>query len=669
MQLRGIPFSAPFGCDPAAAYAARCDSSWANRKAAHSISCAMRSKLQPAFLIFLAFSFCLPIVLSGCGGASFVLNSGASGSLQPSPATVTFGAVPYGQTASSSVALVNQRTEAVQVSQINVTGQAFSASLTNNLPITVPAGGTYSFNVNFSPAGMGAATGQVTITSNSPDDTSLAIGLNGTGTAASSASTSTSLSVLSCANESMTGAGIDSCTAMLTGPAPSGGLVVSLTSNDPVVVVPPTVTVQPGETSAVFTVSVAAVGTAQTATLTAAAGGASDTFALQLGAVPATLSTSSSFLAFGNVNLNTVAQQTLSVTATGNSSVTISAATAVGPGFTVSGQSLPFILNPNQTANLIVQFDPSVAGPATGQIILTSSASTGPSTVIDLSGTGEPVLSGLSCAIGSISGTGSDNCTVTLDAVAPSGGLTVSLASNNSAVTVPASVSVPENANSASFTATVSSVGAAQTAMLTATANGISETFPLQLNTVPAGLSINATSIAFGNVQVNSSMTQSVELTASGPLSIAITAATVQGAGFSISGATFPLTLLDGQATVEVSLDPTAPGAATGQLVILSTSLTGGATTISLSGTGVLEEVNLNWDAPSSSADPIAGYNIYRAPDGSNSYQQLNGSTLNQTTYVDTTVQAGETYDYIVESVDAAGVTSIPSNMASATLP
>jgi fibronectin type 3 domain-containing protein len=36
---------------------------------------------------------------------------------------------------------------------------------------------------------------------------------------------------------------------------------------------------------------------------------------------------------------------------------------------------------------------------------------------------------------------------------------------------------------------------------------------------------------------------------------------------------------------------------------------------------------------------------------------------------VDTTVSNGQTYDYIVESVDASGVTSAPSNMASAAIP
>ena len=44
-------------------------------------------------------------------------------------------------------------------------------------------------------------------------------------------------------------------------------------------------------------------------------------------------------------------------------------------------------------------------------------------------------------------------------------------------------------------------------------------------------------------------------------------------------------------------------------------------------------------------------------------------SAITQTSYVDTTAQAGQTYDYIVESVDASGVTSAPSNMASANIP
>jgi hypothetical protein len=77
-------------------------------------------------------------------------------------------------------------------------------------------------------------------------------------------------------------------------------------------------------------------------------------------------------------------------------------------------------------------------------------------------------------------------------------------------------------------------------------------------------------------------------------------------------------------------------------------------------------DVVLTWDAPVSSPDPVAGYNAYRSPSGAGSYAQLNVSTVTVLTYTDQSVPSSTTttYDYIVKSVDAAGVTSTPSNTA-----
>jgi fibronectin type 3 domain-containing protein len=79
-------------------------------------------------------------------------------------------------------------------------------------------------------------------------------------------------------------------------------------------------------------------------------------------------------------------------------------------------------------------------------------------------------------------------------------------------------------------------------------------------------------------------------------------------------------------------------------------------------------EVELTWEAPASSSDPVAGYHVYRAT-GSGSYALLNSSIDAPTTYTDTTVQAGATYNYEVRSVDASGVESVPSNVYTATIP
>ncbi len=187
-----------------------------------------------------------------------------------------------------------------------------------------------------------------------------------------------------------------------------------------------------------------------------------------------------------------------------------------------------------------------------------------------------------------------------------------------------------------------------------------------------ATLSINATSISFGDVFVGSPATQSVTLSSTGTAAVTVNAATVSGTGFSVSGATFPLTLNPTQtATLSVEFNPTAAllGLVNGTLIITSNSSTNPTDTIGLSGTGEAVQVNVTWDAPSSSPDPVAGYNIYRAPSGSTSYQLVSSVSNSQLAYTDTSVQAGETYDYIVESVDASGVTSAPSNMAAVTLP
>jgi hypothetical protein len=200
----------------------------------------------------------------------------------------------------------------------------------------------------------------------------------------------------------------------------------------------------------------------------------------------------------------------------------------------------------------------------------------------------------------------------------------------------------------------------------------VTETFALQLGTGTPTLSVNATTIAFGSVGLSSPATQSLTLSSTGTASVTVSAATVTGTGFTVSGATFPLTLNPGQtATLSISFDPTAAGAVSGSLTLTSNSSTGSSTVITLTGTGEATsyEVNLAWDAPTSSSDPVAGYNVYRSPSGGTSYQQLNTSTITQTSYVDTTVSNGQTYDYIVESVDASGVTSTPSNMASANIP
>jgi fibronectin type 3 domain-containing protein len=79
--------------------------------------------------------------------------------------------------------------------------------------------------------------------------------------------------------------------------------------------------------------------------------------------------------------------------------------------------------------------------------------------------------------------------------------------------------------------------------------------------------------------------------------------------------------------------------------------------------------VKLSWNAPTPTSDPIAGYHVYRTAAGGSNYAALSSSVDTQTTYTDTTVQSGNTYDYVVKSVDKKGVESAPSNATAVTVP
>jgi hypothetical protein len=185
-------------------------------------------------------------------------------------------------------------------------------------------------------------------------------------------------------------------------------------------------------------------------------------------------------------------------------------------------------------------------------------------------------------------------------------------------------------------------------------------------------LTLQSTSVAFGNVAVNTPATQSVLLTSSGTGALSISSASVSGAGFSLTGAGLPVTLQPGQSLpLDIQFDPAAIGAATGA-VKLATNTPSGTAAIALSGTGEAQSaytVDLSWNAPTNSSDPVVGYYIYRVVIGGSFYQLLNQSPIGGNTYTDSTVQSGSSYTYYAVSVDGAGNQSAPSDLFSVKIP
>jgi fibronectin type 3 domain-containing protein len=64
----------------------------------------------------------------------------------------------------------------------------------------------------------------------------------------------------------------------------------------------------------------------------------------------------------------------------------------------------------------------------------------------------------------------------------------------------------------------------------------------------------------------------------------------------------------------------------------------------------------------------VAGYNIYRST-GSGAMTLINASIDTATSYMDSIVASGNSYNYVVKSVDSNGVESVGSNQIEVAVP
>jgi hypothetical protein len=353
--------------------------------------------------------------------------------------------------------------------------------------------------------------------------------------------------------------------------------VVNLSSNNPALTVPASITVPAGASAVGFTFNYTAVSTGTNVIV-----GATDTLngsytqtgiTLNASVVTTTpgLTAASAGLGFGNVTVGSTASGTVVLTDTGTANTVISGATVSGAGFTIPAQQLPVTLTPGASLTIQVSFAPSAAQAFSGALSVTSNA---PAVSVPLSGTGvaapanNPTLNGLSFPA-SETGAGSATGTLWVNANVPVATV-VNLSSNNPALTVPASVTVPQGQSSVAI--------------------------PFNYTAVSA----NTYVIVGATDTLNGSQNQTgITLNASGP-----------------------------------------PPAA--------------------------HQVTLSWQAgtPTGNQTATVAYNVYR--DGA----RINTSgAVTATSYVDTTVSAGQTYSYYVTALDASNHEGTLSNTTSATVP
>jgi hypothetical protein len=100
------------------------------------------------------------------------------------------------------------------------------------------------------------------------------------------------------------------------------------------------------------------------------------------------LTISPTSLSFGSITTGTSsAPQTVTITNTGNSNVTISQISLIGAGYSITSGGAPVTLSPSQSLALTVWFSPTATGSTSGSISIVSNANGSPASV-SLSGTG-----------------------------------------------------------------------------------------------------------------------------------------------------------------------------------------------------------------------------------------------------------------------------------------
>jgi hypothetical protein len=203
---------------------------------------------------------------------------------------------------------------------------------------------------------------------------------------------------------------------------------------------------------------------------------------------------------------------------------------------------------------------------------------------------------------------------------------------------------------------------------VTSTASNPSLTVPLSgTGTAQGQLTVAPTALNFGSAAVGTTVTQTSSLSAGGA-SVTVSSASLSSAEFSLTGASFPMTIPAGQSVpVTLTFAPQSSGTAN---AALSVATNGGSTaTQSLSGVGVAptqHSVSLSW---ADSGSGVVGYNVFRGNASGGPYAQINSAPTTTAAYSDNTVVSGQTYYYVTTAVNGSGVESGYSNEAQGVIP
>ncbi len=307
--------------------------------------------------------------------------------LSPSVSGLAFGNTLVGSSGSQTFSLTNTGTGSVSISQVAAAGTGFSVTGFSGA-VTLSAGQSLPLTANFAPAATGVVSGSISVVSTATNSPA-GVSLSGTGVQPQISVIPSSISfgnvtvgvtntqtltirnpgtaTLSVAQASLAGTGFSaSGLALPLSIAPGGAASFN-------------VGFAPASAST-FSGSITLISNTPNSPLVVPLGGTGISTVLQLSASPTSLS-------FGSQATGTSAAQSITISNTGNSSVSISQISASGAGFTTSSIGLPLSLAAGQSTSFSVTFAPASTGNLAGSVTVVSNAANSP-LVVALSGTG-----------------------------------------------------------------------------------------------------------------------------------------------------------------------------------------------------------------------------------------------------------------------------------------
>jgi hypothetical protein len=391
----------------------------------------------------------------------------------PDPTTGNIGSVNISP---NPVVSGNGATGTVTLSNASPAGGVLVNLSSNNAnavvpaSVVVPAGqNTVTFPVSTSPV---ASNQTATITAVSSNSFSTVLNLDAPG-----AGQGTLQGVTITPNPVVSG---NVATGMVTlpSPAPAGGILVTLSSNNPVASVPPSIIIPAGQTSGTFPVTTTASGNQETAVVTATSANS----------VTGTLTLNPPSAGLGTISGVSVTPNPVKSGSGATGTVTLAANAPVG-GILVNltsnnaNATVPATVTipAGQSSATFAVATTAVASTQTAQITATSANSSMVLLTLNPPDPGTGTISGLSLSPNPVTSGESSTGTVTLGAPAAAGGVQVTLSSNNANATIPASIVIPAGSTTGTFAVATSAVGTQQSAVITATSAN-SSTATLTLN-------------------------------------------------------------------------------------------------------------------------------------------------------------------------------------------